>query len=54
MQDTIAYFAALKYQDKDFFYMYDLDEERRVQNLMVLLDEPTNTSTTAYHSMQHT
>jgi hypothetical protein len=33
MQDTIAYFDALKYQDKDFFYRYDLDEERRVQNL---------------------
>jgi hypothetical protein len=33
MQHTIAYFDALKYQDKNFFYRYDLDEERRVQNL---------------------
>jgi hypothetical protein len=33
LHDTIAYFDALKYQDKDFFYRYELDEERRVQNL---------------------
>jgi hypothetical protein len=33
MQDTIAYFEALQYRDKDFFFRYDLDDQKRVKHL---------------------
>ena len=33
MQDTLAYFARMKSEDKDFFYKIKLDEEDRVENL---------------------
>uniref|UniRef100_A0ACD5WQN3 Uncharacterized protein n=1 Tax=Avena sativa TaxID=4498 RepID=A0ACD5WQN3_AVESA len=36
MQDTMAYFKALKSQDKDFYYRFELDDEDRVANLFWL------------------
>ncbi|KAM0863400.1 hypothetical protein ACQ4PT_044620 [Festuca glaucescens] len=33
MQDTMAYFEALKLRDKEFYYRYKLDDEDRVQYL---------------------
>jgi hypothetical protein len=33
MQDTIAYFEALQYRDKDFFFRYDLDDQKWVKHL---------------------